>query len=143
MKTESYDTDRVFSEKIAALRGGKGFGAVMKGMTWLDWAAFEHQVGPFIIGESERTECEEKLALRRDIIRFQESYWMQNGNLACDMFRMLAKATGGSAKISGLLEDSLFDGHIWLPAALFAELLWDGKTEWNELLGRVARREYI
>lgn len=143
MKTESYDTDRVFSEKIAALRGGKGFGAVMKGMTWLDWAAFEHQVGPFIIGESERTECEEKLALRRDIIRFQESYWMQNGNLACDMFRMIAKATGGSAKLSGLIEDSLFDGHIWLPAALFAELLWDGKTEWNELLGRVARREYI
>ncbi len=139
----SFDTDYEFSSEIASLRGGKGFGTVMKGMTWLDWSAFEHQTAPFIIGESEKKEIAEKTELRRDIIRFQQSYWLQNGSLAAKMFRMLAKQTGGGAMISGLLEDSLFDENIWLPSALFAELLWDGETPFNELLARVSRRESV
>lgn len=139
----TYERDFEFSKDIAALRNGKGFGAVMKGMTWLDWGAFEHQIGPFIIGESERKEISEKLELRSDIIRYQQSLWLQNGSLACDMFRMLAKQTNGDTKISGLLEDGLFDENIWLPSAIFAELLWDGETPYNELLAKVARRESV
>ncbi len=139
----TFERDFEFSKNIASLRDGKGFGAVMKGMTWLDWGAFEHQTGPFIIGESERKEISEKLELRRDIIRYQQSLWLQNGGLACDMFRMLAKQTNGAAKISGLLEDGLFDENIWLPSAIFAELLWDSETPYNELLARVSKRETV
>lgn len=132
-----------FSAQIAALRGGKGFGAVLKGMSWLDWGSFEHQIGPFVLGESLREEIKEKLMLRRDILRYQQSYWMENGEAACRILRELAAATNGSAELSALLEDSLFEEKIWLPAALFAELLWDGETPFPQLLGRVSRREVV
>lgn len=140
---KTFERDKEFSQSIASLRGGKGFGAVMKGMTWLDWGHFEHQTGPFIIGESEDKEIAEKLELRRDIIRYQQSLWLQNGHLACEIFRMLAKQTAKKAKLYGLLEDSLFDENIWLPSALFAELLWDGETPYDELMSKVARRESV
>lgn len=141
--TSTLEETSAFSGKIASLRGGKGFGAVLKGMSWLDWGSFEHQIGPFILGESVREEIKEKLMLRRDILRYQQSYWLQNGTAACRILRELASATNGTAELSALLEDGLFDEKIWLPAALFAELLWDDTTEYNRLLGKVARREIV
>ncbi len=132
-----------FSEQIAALRGGKGFGAVLKGQSWLDWSSFEHQKGPFLLGESDREEIREKMLLRRDIFRYQQSYWLQNGKDVCRILRLLAERSGGQAELSGLLEDGLFEERIWLPSALFAELLWDGETPYEQLLGRVSRRECV
>lgn len=140
---EDLEATSAFSAQIAALRGGKGFGAVLKGMSWLDWSLFEHQIGPFILGESMREEIKEKLMLRRDILRYQQSYWLQNGKAACRILRELAAATNGTAELSALLEDGLFEEKIWLPAALFSELLWDAATDYEQLLGKVSRREIV
>lgn len=132
-----------FSEKIAALRGGRGFGAVLKGQVWLDWSAFEHQTGPYLLGVSEKQEILEKLQLRRDFMRHQQSYWLENGQTAFRILRLLAEKTGGTAELSGLLEDSLFEEKIWLPSALFAEMLWDGESTYEQIVGKVSRRECV
>lgn len=130
-----------FSRKIASLRGGKGFGAVLKGMSWLDWSSFAHQTGPYLLGVSEKQEMEEKLPLRRDILRNQTSFWLENGEYAFRMIRLLAEASEGSAEICGLLEDGLFEEKPWLPAVLFGRMLWDGESDYQTLLGKAARTE--
>ncbi|MBQ9793508.1 MAG: hypothetical protein IJW34_01065, partial [Clostridia bacterium] len=130
-----------FSRKIASLRGGKGFGAVLKGMSWLDWSSFAHQTGPYLLGVSEKQEMEEKLPLRKDIMRNQTSFWLENGEYAFRMIRLLAEASEGSAEICGLLEDGLFEEKPWLPAVLFGRMLWDGESDYQNLLGKAARTE--
>lgn len=134
---------QAFSKQIARLRGGNGFGAVLKGQVWLDWSAFEHQTGPYLLGVSEPSEMKEKLQLRADFMRHQKSYWLQNGRVAFDMLRLLANETNGTAELSVLLEDSLFEEKIWLPSALFAEMLWDGTSTYEQILGKVSRREIV
>lgn len=140
---EPEEETAAFSERIAALRGGKGFGAVLKGQVWLDWSAFEHQTGPYLLGVSEKTEIAEKLQLREDFMRLQKSYWLENGQTAFRMLRLLAEKSGGKAELSVLLEDSLFEEKIWLPSALFAEMLWDGSASYEQIVGRVSRRECV
>ena len=129
-----------FTDEIASLRDGNGFGVVFKGMTWLDWAHFEHHYGSFVIGKSDDAEIEEKTALRRDTIRYQQGYWMQNGDYARQIFEHIADRTNGKADLEALLEDGMFDRHIWLPTALYAEMLWNPKQDFDTLCGKVMRR---
>ena len=133
----------LFTEEIAKLRGGNGFGVVFKGQTWLDWGHFEHQYGPFVLGESSEEEIAEKTPMRKDIIRYQQGYWMQNGDYARKTFAKIAELTEGEADLEVLLEDGMFDRHIWLPAALFAEMLWNPETPFEALLGKVTRRPCV
>ena len=130
-----------FCRKIARLRGGKGFGAVPKGMSWLDWSQFAHQTGPFLLGISDRQEIVEKYKLRADIFRHQTSYWLENGEVAFRMIRVMAEETKGNAMICGLLEDGMFEESMWLPAVLFARMLWDGESDYKTLLGKASRAE--
>ena len=130
-----------FCRKIARLRGGKGFGAVPKGMSWLDWSQFAHQTGPFLLGISDRQEILEKYKLRADIFRHQTSYWLENGEVAFRMIRVMAEETKGNAMICGLLEDGMFEESMWLPAVLFARMLWDGESDYKTLLGKASRAE--
>lgn len=132
-----------FTKQIARLRGGNGFGVVFKGITWLDWAHFEHQFAPFVLGESNEAEIAEKTAMRRDTIRYQQGYWMENGDYARKIFETIADLTNGGADLEVLLEDGMFDRHIWLPAALFAEMLWEPKQEFGKLVGKVMRRPCV
>lgn len=129
-----------FTDKIASLRNGNGFGVVFKGMTWLDWAHFEHQHGPYLLGVSSEREIREKTPMRQDIVRYQQGYWMENGAYALEIFRRIAHRTGGSAALEALLEDGMFDRRVWLPAALFAEMLWDPEQPFEALAGKVMRR---
>ena len=110
-------------------------------MSWLDWSSFAHQTGPYLLGVSENREIEEKLPLRRDILRNQTSFWLENGEYAFRMIRLLAEASQGGAEICGLLEDGLFEEKTWLPAVLFARMLWDGESDYQTLLGKATRTE--
>lgn len=141
--TADYDETLAFSEKIAALREGKRFGAVLKGASWLDWSCFAHQKTPFILGMNGEREIAEKATLRRDIYRYQESAWLQNGEKAYSVIKLLAEKTKGDCTLSDLVEDGLFDRHIYLPNALFAEMCWDVASPYDEILRRVSARTYI
>ena len=113
-----------------------------KGLSWLDWSNFAHQTGPFLLGVSDRQEIREKLQWRKDIMRHQTSFWLENGETAFRMIRVMAEETKGNAMICGLLEDGLFEESMWLPAVLFGRMLWDGESDYQTLVGKASRAEY-
>ena len=141
-EVEAAAETEAFCHSIARLRDGKGFGAVTKGLSWLDWSNFAHQTGPFLLGVSDRQEIREKLQWRKDIMRHQTSFWLENGETAFRMIRVMAEETKGNAMICGLLEDGLFEESMWLPAVLFGRMLWDGESDYQTLVGKAARAEY-
>lgn len=132
-----------FTDTITSLRGGNGCGAVMKGACWLNWSIFANQKAPFVLGVSEEDEIIEKLPLRTESMRFQESYWMKNGGYALELIRLFCKNTHGNAIISDLAEDGLFERRVHLPIALFAEMCFDCTADFETILSRVAGRSYV
>ena len=132
-----------FTDAITSLRGGNGCGAVMKGACWLNWSIFANQKAPFVLGVSEEDEIIEKLPLRTESMRFQESFWMRNGEYALEVIRLFCKNTHGNAIISDLAEDGLFERRVHLPIALFAEMCFDCESDFKTLLSRVSGRSYV
>ncbi len=141
--TNGQDETMRFTKEIASLRDGNGFGAVFKGQSWLDWSVFRHHEGPHPIGVASEQEIEEKTPCRRNVMRFQNSFWAENGPFALEIVREIVRRTDGNAALEVLLEDSLFDRHLWSAAALFAEMLWSCEEPFERLYGRVARRENV
>ena len=132
-----------FTESISSLRNGENCGAVMKSASWLNWGLFAPQTGPYIMGLSDEEEIREKLKMRTDAMRYQEYYWLKNGESALDIIRCFIKNAHGRAIMSQLVEDGLFERRVHLPVALFAEMCFNCDVPFSDIFARVSIRDYV
>lgn len=131
---------RDFTERMLSLRPGTVTGAVLKGMICLDWGTFKHQAGPLVLGHADEKTILARREQIRPIWRQIQAEWMTWGAVCQAMVRQLAATP---VALYALLEDGLFERYIPLPAAIFAELLWNPKADFSELLRTCAQRSDV
>ena len=143
-QVERFGETADFVRRITSLRGeGERFGAVTKGLTKLDWSAFEHLGGAAWIGASSKAMKENRVIRKRKIWRFVQAFWLTNADKAMEMVRIMAEGTGGDTTVTALIEDGMFEENIPFPAALFAEMLWNADGDVKEMINEVALRAYV
>ncbi|MBQ3761500.1 MAG: hypothetical protein II875_05730 [Clostridia bacterium] len=136
-----FEETRAFTQKLLSLRPGAGTGAVFKGMTQLDWQRFVHQSGPEVLGCAGEEEIAARLPAVRRIWRYIAGEWLDHGALARDILGLYAGH--GNAAVYNLVEAGLFEREISLPAALYAELCWDCRQDWQRLVRETVQRADI
>ena len=137
---EAYKETLEFTKKILALRGGVGVGLVFKGVMMLDWSKFINQRGPYIMGENAPSVAAHDKRIRANAWREYAADWMQSGERALEMLRYIGEHKTGEVNmcIAGT-----FDGGIYLPEALCAQMYRNCGENYTELLKKVARRACI
>lgn len=128
-ETEGFEETMEFADKIKNLRNA-GFGELYKGMSRIDWGAFEHQPGPYVIGEYDKNFVDEKTKEKHKIWKYIQAYWISNAKYVKEKVEKLNADT----LVAALVEDGLFDKKVWYPAALYAEILWNPKKDIDEIL---------
>lgn len=135
-----FDETLGFNRAITTLRGeDEKFGAVLKGLVKLDWSRFEHQKGPFLLGERDPAWIAERRREKEKIWRFIQGDWIENLPYAGKLLAETARLTGGNAEMLWLVEDGCFEDGVFYPVALGAALLWDAEADLPRLMGQVAR----
>ncbi|MFA5340739.1 MAG: hypothetical protein WC332_03075 [Clostridia bacterium] len=142
-KTEDFEDTLEFTNRIVNLRANSPFGVVLKGQICLDWSNFEHQAGPYVLGSSFQSKTNGLFSEKKEIWHYIQSYWLKNGHLCQKIINELNNQTDGNAMISALVEDGLFEDYIWLPVALYSQMLWDAKKPFSEILCIVSQRDNV
>jgi len=129
-----------FTKKLLALRGGKGVGLVFKGVMMLDWLMFFHQHGPYVMGENHREIATHDRQIRAKGWRMFSAQWVQSGVRAQEMLRYIAahKQSDVNMCLAGT-----FDGGIYLPMALCAQMYWNCAEDYPETVKLVSSRSCI
>ncbi len=133
-----------FVRTIAHLRGEQeNFGVVTKGLVKLDWSAFTHPKGPACFGVSSREVQANRVVRKHKYWKYIQAYWMTYADKAHEMIRLMQQERNGKLVITGLVEDGMFEKHIYFPVALYSEMLWDCTSPTNDLINAVALRDYV
>ena len=141
---ENIDETVELTHRIATLRGKEErFGAVLKGLTKLDWKEFEYPTGPYYIGVCSERKARERAERKKDIWRLIEAYWLTNADHAYRTVKAIAVDTNGDCCLTALVEDGMFERKLHYPVALLAEMLWDTSSETKDLMSSVALRDHI
>ncbi|MBO4594478.1 MAG: hypothetical protein J5697_02110 [Clostridia bacterium] len=131
--------DADFLKKICTLRGeNEKIGFVLKGMSGLDWTTFSHQPENIVLGEKSDSFIDNRLSERRKIWKLRQANWIYN----CEKARETVKLITENAKdvnVQGLIEDGMFEKEIPLPAAIYAETLWDSEKSGKDILNEVIK----
>ena len=130
---------RKFVEKIAVLRGKDDrFGAVLKGMTALDWSTFIHQQPTLIIGKRSQRFMAERTRERNRLWQFRQTNWIRHVEYVRLIVQSMLKDKD-YMNIQGLVEDGMFETEISLPVAIYAETLWDCRKDGMETVQQVMK----
>lgn len=114
-----------FVEKIAVLRGREDkFGAVLKGMTALDWGKFRHQKPGLIMGERSQRFIRQMTEDKNRIWKSRQSYWIRHVEYLREVVKSLIKDKD-YVNVQELVEKGMFEAAIPLPVAIYAETLWN------------------
>ena len=141
---KDFESTLLFSERIAVLRGQTDkFGAVLKGMTTLDWNNFTHHDGPFVLGEASSLTLEEKTRQRVWLWRLIDPWWVKNIDLLTETVERLACLKGGELSLQLLCEDGLVERRIPLSLSLAAESMWKRDDNAIDLLTEVSLGKYV
>lgn len=136
---EQCDETIEFTKEITRLRGEKECsGVVFKGLTMLNWLTFEHQKGPFVLGEADETFQRQYDEEHTFIWQYANDYWARNLDVVLDT--MSAVETENCAKppvMSVLLEDGAWECAVQSAGALFAEAAWNPFRSAQEILEKV------
>jgi len=139
-----FDETVEFTQKIAHLRGtDEKFGVVLKGFTCLDWINFKHLSGPVDTGYASKTKKRELIERKRKLWRYVQAYWLRNADKAYEMIKVMQKEKNGNLCITALLEDSMFEDKLYYPVALYAQMLWDTKSDIKDIMCDVALKDYV
>lgn len=139
-----FDETCTLTKEIANLRGKEDcFGVVTKGLTKLDWSAFEHPQGPQFIGTSTEFLKHNRIMRKAKIWKYLQAYWLTNAPKAHEMVKVMKEAKNGDLYITALVEDGMFEENIMFPVALFSEMMWDCDTDTNKMINEVALRNYV
>ncbi len=141
---EKFAETKEFVDKIAVLRGeGDHFGVVTKGLTKLDWSAFEHLGGPIHVGASSEFMKRDRVTRKHKIWKYIQAYWITNADKAYEMVQQMTALKQGDLYVTALVEDGMFEETIMYPVALYSEMLWDCEQDLKEMMSEVALREYV
>ncbi len=135
----NFEETLTFTSQMLRARHVCASGVVTKGMICLDWTDFIHRSKAERIGEANEEQIAKRLPMAMRIMRSVQSYWMANGRKLLETVRQIMHEDT-ECQILALLEDGLFEKHIWLPAAMFAQALWDCDMEFEKLLIQTAQR---
>lgn len=135
-----YEETIEFTKKIMELRGGINVGLLFKGVMMLNWTAFIHQAGPYVMGENSIEIADHDRKVRADAWRIFSANWMQHGEYAFRMLQHIKENKKGN--INMCLAGTL-DGGIYLPYALCGQMYRNLDSEYGEILKRVARRPSV
>ena len=106
----------------------------------LNWTKFINQQGPYIKGENSKMIAAHDRHIRAKAWKEYTADWMRNGDRAAQMLRFIKDHKLGEVN---MCLAGTFDGGIYLPMALCAEMYRTCDGEYKELLSRVARRSSI
>lgn len=141
---ENFNKTVEFVNKIAVLRGkNDSFGVVTKGLTKLDWFAFEHLEGSNFVGVSSKRMKRNRIERKSKMWKYFQAYWLANADKAFEAVKSLAEVKNGDLYITPLVEDGMFEENIMYPVAVFSEMLWDCSTPLKEMISEVALRDYV
>ncbi len=132
----SFEQTIEFHDKTKNLRENGGFGAVLKGLTKLDWRYFVHQSGDFILGEDGADAVRKNADERRKMWRHVQAYWIRNADCVNQMIRRF----GQDDTITFLAEDGAVEAYLPYPLALAAEMMWDDTRSTPDILSETALR---
>ncbi len=137
---EAFEETLEFARQIVALREGAAMGFVIKGFATLNWEMFKHQAGPFILGENDRSVMERDNAIRKPMWKQFEGEWLKYGVYAHKLIKEVVAQSKG--KIN-LCMAGVFDGGIWLPEALCAEMMWSTQEDFSTIVEKVVKRSAV
>lgn len=138
---EMLDVEQTLSycKKLVAFRENREFAVVPKGYNALRWDTdFEHH-DSFIIGERDSHWISRRSALLRPRWKRIDSQWLENRGHASRFYRELIAQGPDKITSTALVEDGVFEEHIPLSVALFAETLWNPDRSDEMLLQRAVR----
>ncbi|MBQ8551842.1 MAG: hypothetical protein IJ428_03405 [Clostridia bacterium] len=137
---EEYLETLEFTKKLLELRGGVGVGLVFKGVMMLDWSKFINQRGPYIMGENSEAVAAHDRSIRANARKEYSADWMRNGDRAAQLLRFIRdnKSDEVNMCIAGT-----FDGGIYLPMALCAQMYRSCGEDFGDILRKVARRACV
>ena len=137
-KVEDFDETLALTETLVKLRGNEEkFGAVFKGMAKLDWNIFEHFESSYILGERTKHYIEKRQREKAPLWKSLQGSWLKYADLARQTIVAISK--GNDPIVEALVEDGAFEEKIFLPVALYAEMLWSPEADTNTLLEQVAQ----
>lgn len=138
-QTEDFDETRRFTKELMSLRGkNERFGAVLKGMTNLDWHNFKHAAESIVIGEKPKEFIEKRQKEKSRLWKIIQAHWIKNAEYARKLVAEIAE-NANDAVLQGLIEDGMFESGIPYPAALYADLLWNPDRDIDEIRETVAK----
>lgn len=129
-----------FTKKILTLRGNAPVGLLFKGAMTLDWTRFVRQGGEFILGENALEIIEHDKRMRQGAWKHFSAEWMQYGHYALRMLKFIQENALGEVT---MCQAGNFDGGIYLPQALCAQMFRRTEEDYGEILKKVARRDKV
>ena len=137
---ENFKETLEFTKKILELRGGKGVGLVYKGVMMLDWTKKVYQHGPYVMGDNSNVIAMHVRNIRAKSWRLYSANWMRNGDRALEMTKVIKEDKLGEIN---MCVAGTFDGGIYLPLAICAQMFRDSSDNYQELIRKTARRACI
>lgn len=129
-----------FTHLVIKQRPGVPVGMVFKGMLKQDWPNFEHQSGPFILGNSSKETIRRDMEMFTPMWRYLQNEWFKNGDLAHTLAN--ACVNDATADLNFCIASHIADTP-WYPLALCAELFWDPTPAYDDIVARVTRRKFV
>lgn len=136
----AYEQTLAFTKELLELRGGVGVGLVFKGVMMLDWTRFINQRGPYVLGENSSRVAAHDRSIRANAWREYASDWMRNGDRAAELLRFIKQNKRGEVN---MCLAGTFDGGMYLPVALCAQMYRHCEDDYKNILQKVARRSCI
>ena len=137
---EYFNQTLEFIKKILRLRDGKGVGLVFKGVMMLDWSKGVGHHGPYVMGENSEYIIEHDRRMRANAWRLFSATWTQSGS---DAYRAMQFINENQLGEVNMCIAGTFDGGIYLPFALCAQMFRRMDEPYSKMLTRVSRRDCI
>ena len=137
---EAYKETLDFTKKLLELRGGVGVCLVFKGVMMLDWTKFVFQPGVYVMGEGAIEIAEHDRRIRRGGWRRYSADWIKSGDRAREMLKFIKDNKLGEVNTCMA---GTFDGGMYLPLALMAEMFVGCEGNYNDILKRVLERSRV
>ncbi len=130
-----------FTRQILSLRDKDApTGIVFKGFAFLDWQRFAYQRGPFLLGENVPELTAHDHRLRSSVWRALSAEWVKNGVYARRLADLIVRERGGDV---GLYMAGVFDGGVYLPEAVCADLFWDPFRPYPDIVSEALRKPNV
>ena len=137
---EKFNETLDFIKQILELRDGKGVGLVFKGVMMLDWSKGVGQHGPYVMGENAQQIIDHDRRMRANAWRLFSATWMRSGE---DAYRAMKFINENQLSDTTMCIAGTFDGGIYLPFALSAQMFRRTDESYQYMLERVSRRSSI